>query len=234
MAKDDIDKMLQDIDTGKAAPSTLKDARQTMPSQPLPRPSMPEGPRGGQIKYKDYAPKDISPHGDLGMLDDKEQKAFFKNPIKGADAEWQSSKHIPVGNKPRVACDASYMKPRVDYASSVYPKHDKSDYSGLKAGSKVGGSGKNQRGVTAKDHGMTNDYGFRNPDYGYLSGKEGSDAAATKFKLNLSSRRQYRSDLSDSRGNRKSSSEQVRNKGQESMNKAKSDFASRQKMLRDN
>ena len=147
MAKDDIDKMLQDIDTGKKAPSTLKDARQTMPSQPLPRPTMPEGPRSGQIKYKDYAPKDISPHGDLGILDDKEQKAFFPNPIKGANAEWQSSKHLPVGNKPRVACDDSYMKPRMDYASSVYPKHDKGDYSGLKAGSK---KAPQRRGVPAK------------------------------------------------------------------------------------
>src|SRR5258707_4929411 len=145
--------MLEDIDSGKEKPSTLKEGRQTKPSQPLPRPTMPEGPRSGQIKYKDYAPKDISPHGDLGMLDDKEQKAFFPKPIEGANAEWHSSKDFPIG-KVRTMGDKEHY-PRVDRNSPVYPQHDKGDYSGLKAGSKPAPQ---RRGVPANGGAINVDF----------------------------------------------------------------------------
>jgi hypothetical protein len=148
----DIDKMLQDIDSGKKSPSTLKDARQTMPSQPLPRPGTvytpPEGPRGGQIKYKDYAPKDVSPHGDLGKLSAVEMKAMFPKMVKGG-TDYVSSKHLPMG-KVRTENDESPMKPLMQAGSAVYPMHYLGDHSGVKADSMVGGHGKNQRGTVAK------------------------------------------------------------------------------------
>ena len=154
MPKDPIDKMLEDIDSGKKKPSTLKDARQTMPSAPIPRPkgglfTQPEGPRSGQIKHTDYAPASLTPSGDLGIKDDKEQTAFFRNPIKDANAEWRSSKHLPMG-KVRTENDGSPMKPLANYGSPVYPIYALGDHSGVKAGSMVGGHGKNARGVTAK------------------------------------------------------------------------------------
>jgi hypothetical protein len=149
----DIDKMLQDIDSGKKSPSTLKDARQTMPSQPLPRPgtvyTQPEGPRSGQIKYKDYEPSGgASPRGDLGALSEHERKMFFSNPIKDGNV-YSSPKHLPMG-KVRVECDDSPMKPLMKAGSSVYPEYCLPDHSGVKAGSMVGGHGKNARGTVAK------------------------------------------------------------------------------------
>lgn len=145
----DVDKMLSESEAGRG-PKNLKEQNQM--SQGLPKEgtlfTMPMGPRGGQIKPKDYAPKNISPHGDLGILDDKEQRAFFTNPIKGADAEWRSSKHFPMGKVRTMGDDEVW--PRVDRNSPVYPQHDLKDYSGVKAGSMVGGHGKNQRGVVAK------------------------------------------------------------------------------------
>jgi hypothetical protein len=151
MAKDAMDQMLEDIDKGKKAPSTLKDARQTVPSQPLPRPggvyTQPEGPRGGQIKYKDYAPKDVSPHGDLGKLSAVEMKALFPKMVKGG-TDYVSSKHLPMG-KVRVECDDSPMKPLMKAGSPVYPEYCLPDHSGVNAGSMVGGHGKNARGTAA-------------------------------------------------------------------------------------
>lgn len=109
--------------------------------------TMPMGPKGGQIKTKDYAPKDISPHGDLGILDDKEQAAFFRRPIKNSNAEWRSSAHFKPVGKPRIACDDSYMYGRMKAASSIYGEHDKGDYSGMKAGGHVAAQ---RRGVAPK------------------------------------------------------------------------------------
>jgi hypothetical protein len=100
--------------------------------------------------YKDNAPAGgISPRGDLGILDDKEMHALFPKPIKNADSEWRSSKHFPMG-KVRVECDDSPMKPLMKAGSPVYPEYCLPDHSGVKAGSMVGGHGKNARGVAAK------------------------------------------------------------------------------------
>jgi len=96
--------------------------------------------------YKDHAPDNISPHGDLGQLAEKEMHALFPHSIKGG-ASYVSSKHLPVGNKVRVECDYNLMKPRVDKAESIYPKHDKGDYSGMKAG---GRPAPQRRGLPAK------------------------------------------------------------------------------------
>lgn len=146
----DIDKMLAESEKGRG-PKNLKEQNQMAQGVPKSAPlfTAPMGPRGGQIPHKDYAPSNISPHGDLGILDDKEQRAFFPRAIKNANAEWQSSKHFAPVGKPRIACDASYTYGRIKAASSIYGEHDKGDYSGLKAGSKVATQ---RRGVPA----MTN------------------------------------------------------------------------------
>ena len=143
----DIDKMLAESDAGRG-PKNLKEQSNMMKGVPKSAPlfTAPMGPKAGQIPHKDYAPKDISPHGDLGVLDDKEQKAFFPRPIKGANAEWVSSKHFAPVGKPRIACDASYSYGRMKAASSIYGEHDKGDYSGMKAGSK---KAPQRRGVQA-------------------------------------------------------------------------------------
>jgi hypothetical protein len=98
--------------------------------------------------YKDHAPADISPHGDLGKLSAVEMKALFPKMVKGG-TDYVSSKHLPMG-KVRTENDESPMKPLMNAGSAVYPCHYLGDHSGVKAGSMVGGHGKNARGTVAK------------------------------------------------------------------------------------
>src|SRR5260370_36073088 len=79
-------------------------------------------------------------HGDLGIMDDKEMSAWFPNQIKGASAEWQSSKHRPVGKARLANSDVSVWGKLPDGPDTiggvVGGKYDKGDYSGMKAFSK--------------------------------------------------------------------------------------------------
>jgi hypothetical protein len=111
--------------------------------------TMPAGPSAGQIPHTSYAPRDLSPSGDLGIKDDKEQHGMFHHPIKGADAEWRSSKHLPMG-KPRIKCSDTdvigTVKGPETMGGVIGGEFDLKDYSGVRAGSKPG---RNQRGVKA-------------------------------------------------------------------------------------
>jgi hypothetical protein len=98
--------------------------------------------------YKDHEPSGgASPRGDLGSMSEHERKMFFPKPIKGGNI-YSSPKHLPMG-KVRVECDDSPMKPLMKAGSPVYPEYCLPDHSGVKAGSMVGGHGKNARGTAA-------------------------------------------------------------------------------------
>ena len=151
MAKGDeyLDKMLKAAESGQG-PKNLKEQSQMLHG--LEKGKGSATPQGGGAqkpgatfpKIKDYAPSNISPPGDIGILDDKEQAAFFPRKIKGADAECRSSKYLAVKNKVRVMGDKE-TAPRIDANSPIYPQYDKGDYSGMKAGTR---KSKGATGVT--------------------------------------------------------------------------------------
>ena len=92
-----LDKMLAASEAGQG-PKNLKEQAQmlrglkkTGPVRTMP----PSGDTPSIGKPKDHAPSNISPHGDLGSMSDRERRAMFRRPIKNSGRILDSARALP-------------------------------------------------------------------------------------------------------------------------------------------